>query len=573
MRLINEDSKHDPETEPYRSHYAARDILIEVQNDMNNALAKITDQESEAYRTYKHLLGFIYRDIGNACVFVEELDQGELYLQKCITLLQGIRTRPECVNAFLGANNQMGVILTKRNKFKQAHDALYAAIGVHEEFYIWTIDNNAPDAKPLSIQNLLNPSVTAIGEGCKEMNKLNTLTTYFMAQVNSKMGDARASAYYCHRTLKRQLQFSDFEHIDWALNAATLSQYYFNCNRHTESRHHMAAAQYMLDQHEAQMFQPGMSDEERAAVRETFHHRSADVMRCWAKYGLNLLLESKNRLMALSDVSNRHPLADFMGEIQTKYCLFESLRLDKYESVITDQYLLTFEDAKPVFVAVQAWLNGAKKYYAAETEASQYAKIVQDLAMLYKHLAFFESDESNQCKMHKRAADQLEGVLGLLNETYYMSTCRELWFEVGSRYASMLDIKCDLKREAESRGQPSNPDKIILLCRKAIARFQSFIASYAVAKDSDELKPGLRADEMVSILLAYFECGRLFYKLSTLDRVLPIENTKNCLKYYRWLVDAYEADRPTYETRLKDEYGVSKEMTELLPLKIMKQMG
>jgi hypothetical protein len=34
--------------------------------------------------------------------------------------------------------------------------------------------------------------------------------------------------------------------------------------------------------------------------KETFRHRSADVARCWAKYGLNLLAFSQARLLRLA---------------------------------------------------------------------------------------------------------------------------------------------------------------------------------------------------------------------------------------------------------------------------------
>lgn len=118
-----------------------------------------------------------------------------------------------------------------------------------------------------------------------------------MAQIIGTMGDLHSSAIYCHTTLKRQLEYDDYEPIDWALNSATLSQYFFANNRYTESRHHLAASMYMMDKHEQQMFTPDMSEDQKGAIRETFHHRSADIMRCWAKYGLNLLLDSKNRLL------------------------------------------------------------------------------------------------------------------------------------------------------------------------------------------------------------------------------------------------------------------------------------
>lgn len=237
--------------------------------------------------------------------------------------------------------------------------------------------------------------------------------------------------------------------------------------------------------------------------------------------------------------------------------------------MITDQYLLMFDDAKPVFLATQSWLNRAKEYYTAETEASENAKIVQDLALSYKYLVFFEFDESNQCKMHKRRIDLLEDLLEQLNETYYLSTCRELWYELGIAYSALLDIKLDLhERVKYAEPNPNALSKINLLCHKSIAKFQSYIASYS-DKTTLELKPGLTDEEMEPIMFAYFDCGRLFYKLTTPDRTMQIENTRNSLRYYQLLVNAWESNKKLQQ-RMKAEYGVCKEMTTLLPLKIKK---
>ena len=41
-------------------------------------------------------------------------------------------------------------------------------------------------------------------------------------------GETELSATYCHSTLQRQLQLKQFNPMEWALNAATLSQYYIN---------------------------------------------------------------------------------------------------------------------------------------------------------------------------------------------------------------------------------------------------------------------------------------------------------------------------------------------------------
>lgn len=290
-KLVEEDSKLDPETEPYRSHYAAREVLIEIQNNLKNSLNDVTDPESADHRTYTHILGYIYKDTGRICVWTDEFAAGEQYLKKCLELLGPHRMDAECVNAYLGALNQIGILWSNRHNATESHRYLLEAKSLYEEF-------KATGQRPLTIYDIFGTrDEIETGKGADVLEKTHTLTLYYLAQIVGTLGDMHMSAAYCHTTLKRQLEYDDYEPIDWSLNAATLSQYFFNRNRNTESRHHLAAAQHMLDRHERTMYTPGMNEDQRAAVLETFHHRSSDVMRCWAKYGLNLLVESKNRLM------------------------------------------------------------------------------------------------------------------------------------------------------------------------------------------------------------------------------------------------------------------------------------
>lgn len=106
-KLVEEDSKHDPETAPYRSHYAARAILIELQNNLKNVLNEFSSDDEDA-RTFTYILGFIYKDTGRICVWIDELSSGEEYLQKCIELLEPFKLEPECIGAYLGALNHIG---------------------------------------------------------------------------------------------------------------------------------------------------------------------------------------------------------------------------------------------------------------------------------------------------------------------------------------------------------------------------------------------------------------------------------------------------------------------------------
>lgn len=59
----------------------------------------------------------------------------------------------------------------------------------------------------------------------------------------------------------------------------------------------MAAATQILLEHEHNMVKPGMSVDDKKSSEDNFQHRLADVNRCWVKYGLNLMSESRDRLL------------------------------------------------------------------------------------------------------------------------------------------------------------------------------------------------------------------------------------------------------------------------------------
>lgn len=67
----------------------------------------------------------------------------------------------------------------------------------------------------------------------------------------------------------------------------------------------MAAATQILDEYEKVMIKSEMTDDEKKATEETFNHRSADVVRCWVKYALNLMSDSRERLLEEHDVSSK----------------------------------------------------------------------------------------------------------------------------------------------------------------------------------------------------------------------------------------------------------------------------
>lgn len=313
-KLVEEESKNDPPTEPFKSHYLAKDILVEMQNNIKNTLGGYEAiSQTAAVELYKFILGHIIIDLGKICVFTEELSAGEKYLEQGIELLAKYRNHPSAVCPYVYGLNQIGILWSNRGDMKKAKECLVLAESVYNVF-------KASDKAPLTIYDIFGTiEEIEVGKGAAKLEKINTLTLFYLAQVFGNEGDLHKSAVYCHTTLRKQLELKEYDSIDWALNAATLSQYFCTNNRYKEvrtqvvledngkwrsmdlfsfqARHHLAAATHILNVFQKVMIEPEMSEDEKKAIAEVFKHRSADVSRCWAKYGLNLLSDSRERLL------------------------------------------------------------------------------------------------------------------------------------------------------------------------------------------------------------------------------------------------------------------------------------
>lgn len=227
--LIVEKSKLDPETEPFKSHYEAKDILVELARTLKNHIEqKDENVTSEDIETLHLILAHITVDLGKVHNFTEELSTGEKYLNDALDLLKDRETHPAAICAILSVLNESGILWVNRGDTEKAKTFLTNAETIYDTF-------KESKLEPLSIHDLFNGnSSSENGQGEKLLEKLNVMTLFYLAQVFGSLGDLGKSAVYCHTTLKKQLLQDEYEPIDWALNAATLSQYFCTNDRYTE---------------------------------------------------------------------------------------------------------------------------------------------------------------------------------------------------------------------------------------------------------------------------------------------------------------------------------------------------
>lgn len=526
------------------------------------------------------MIAITHLNIGILQADVQDMEIAKEYFMRCINLLEECKLTPEGILPAISANNQMGIIYAQQGSYQEARDYLEQAESMYIKF---TKDVRFDPVHMVTIMGIQEIEGELSAKNILE--KLHTLTLYYLAQVCRELDDKCNFALYCHRTLSKQLSqnkiMQDLDYVEWALNAATISQYFIENDKFPQARHHLAAASCVLEKYSEILKAKGTKEtsETIAAEYENYFHRSADVARCWAKYGIALLSTSKERLMKSAeqeDESNDSKHAEVSNEVCKSPHVSETIENPKFVdlepeleviiSEITDKYLLDFDDAKPVFLNVRKWLNKAKLYYSFENHASDYARIAQDMSQAFKYLAFYEENEDRQAKMHKRRIDSLEEVSQGLSPRFYRVICREIWLELAETYSEILDIKIDRLQALNEKPTDQMVAKIERLARSSIKHYQLYVNSLEMRESNDGVASFSYA-ELYQALYSYFHIGRLYNKIITSVLEQKIENIQKSLEAYSFVANYYDKHPDIQEEFKKYEFiKLSKEFVTLLPL-------
>src|SRR6218665_3664979 len=581
LKLTDETSKSDPEDDPYKSMYKARElwlILKEKVEKNRNSAVEVSD--------WLFLEAAVHLKLGVNYMETEEKPAGETYLKQSISLLESEKTSFKGCNIVQSALNQLGILFTERRNPEKGLEYLLEAESLYKKFREnvggapWSVD----DLFAIQSYSDSEQQKEAFVQKCTDgFESTYTHTVYYLAQVYGKMDNSELSAAYCQETLHRQLDVNKYQPIDWSMNAATLSQFYFSCNNFVMARHCMASAEFILreagDQGASLRVEPTPGESQVSLNdRERIPKAWADLYRCLVKYGMALLEHSMDRLfkkLALDDISdhnqNEGSPSDQERDLKEKdkenSRKFFNLELTSVENQITDAPVCTFDEARLVFLKTQTWINSAKEFYILDGHCSDHVEIIRDHSQLFKLLAFFEPDLERQCKMHKRRADMLEAILKQLNRQYYLLVCRQLMFELGEIYSAMLDNKLAAIESSDDPPSDHACKKINQLSRQSIDHFQAFVESY---KGTDGKMPEQFQDmDERPVLIAHFYTGRLFSKFIESDIVEHLKNMKRSMDHYNVLVKYCQKNQSARE-KVKNELSICEEMVMLLPAKMDK---
>lgn len=563
-KLVDVDSCSDPATEPYRSKYEARRILKELLEDLSRVEFGDAPRKDFIRAVAKYELGVIATD-------TEEVSLGQEYLEECLRIVGEERyADPESRLAVVSALNQLGIVHVRRGDATKALEYLKKA----EAIYAKVSASPEEIAKTVNLADLFLPDpaaeraeATQHGTTNQNFELANAHTLYYLAQVYENLGENAKAAMYCHSTLKKELTLENFDSIDWSINAATLSQFFIARGDFAAGRHLLACASHVLNEYQKKLdAETTTSPEEKAEKEDKLRHRFADVARCWAKYGLFLLIASREQLTDSKTASGK---PNGLGADKKPHVLIKSPEVSQIEEGITDKLVTDFEGARPVFLKSQKWLEEAKQYYTLKDHATDYIEVVQEMSKLYRELATFELAPDRKCKMHKRRIDMHEEVLKEVNPRYYLGLCRQIMFELGEVYSEMMSLKLAALPPAVSPQSPA-VKKVNSIIDKAIRHYTSFLDT--IKDPSGKFPEPLPEDLARPVLVAHFYIGRLYSSIIAQEPREQFENFEKTKEHYEF-VQEYCKRVPEHEQLVKDELQIITELLQLIPAKLQQMMS
>ncbi|XP_008576692.1 PREDICTED: KIF1-binding protein isoform X1 [Galeopterus variegatus] len=585
----------NPEKEPYKSKYGARALLEDVKALLGPAPEDEDErpQAEDGSGAGDHALGLpsevveaegpaaqqavrlavIEFHLGVNHIDTEELSAGEEHLVKCLRLLRRYRLSHGCISLYIQAQNNLGILWSERGEIETAQAYLESSEALYKQYMK---EIGSPPLDP-SEHFLPEEEKLTEQERSKRFEKVYTHNLYYLAQVYQHMEMFEKAAHYCHSTLKRQLEHNAYHPIEWAINAATLSQFYINKLCFMEARHCLSAANVIFGQ-TGKIPVTEDTPEAEGSVPELYHQRKGEIARCWIKYCLTLMqnaqlsmqdnigeldLDKQSELRAL-----RKKELDEEESIRKKAVQFGTGELCDAISAVEEKvsYLrpLDFGEARELFLLGQHYVFEAKEFFQIDGYVTDHTEVVQDHSALFKVLAFFETDMERRCKMHKRRIAMLEPLIVDLNPQYYLLVNRQIQFEIAHAYYDMMDLKVAIADKLR------DPDvhiikKINNLNKSALKYYQLFLDSL---RDPNKVFPEhIGEDVLRPAMLAKFRVARLYGKVITADPKKELENLATSLEHYKFIVD-YCEKHPEAAQEIEVELELSKEMVSLLPTKM-----
>ena len=373
-----------------------------------------------------------------------------------------------------------------------------------------------------------------------------TLTIFYYAQAFTKLGFRKKAIKYCSLTLKRQIEFNEFELKDALVNCINLSDFYMENQHYAQAEYILISAISLLPDDVTK------KKKLRAALQNQL-----------GKYFLERLKFAVMRLKEQVFISESESLYNIVNK---KIFTFNTLNIVWPQ--IKD--VVNIEQAKSLFRLANTQFKKALTYYKIETHVAENIQICQNISQLYKLLISFEVDNNRIFAMEERRINILKPIFNSINYKVYVMQWQEVSLELAEIYCEIFESNYELIRVKKKKINAKEIDEINRHGEKSIFYYQDIIDYIVNEYNKEKIK---KIEDFITIITIKSNIARLYSKLIFLDDIQKrADSLKKSLEIYREIYKLLNESKNIFGFReeLQENLLMCEEMIGMLPVKIEK---
>lgn len=196
-------------------------------------------------------------------------------LETALNLISEYIHQPQVTFLYLRIINNLSYILSRTNELQRAKELLEA-----------NIDSLATAPLIYSTEDLFNRKIIDSSDDNKRFSKLVINNMQMLCWLYEKLGLYDLYAAMQHKSLQKQIDLADGDPLNWATRCCRLANLFLTQHNWSQARHHLSAAEAVLDRLELQV-----------NTNSELNKAQALLASSWVQFGLQLFATSKEKML------------------------------------------------------------------------------------------------------------------------------------------------------------------------------------------------------------------------------------------------------------------------------------
>ena len=373
-----------------------------------------------------------------------------------------------------------------------------------------------------------------------------TLTIFYYAQAFTKLGFKKKAIKYCSITLKRQIEFNEYDLKDALINCINLSDFYMGNQYYAQAEYILISAMSLLPE--------DLNKKKRLR---------ASIQNQLGKYFLERLRFAIERIKEQVFISDNDELSSIVNKR-----IFTINSLNIVWPKIDD--VKNLEQAKSLFRLSNTQFKKALDYYKMDGYVTENIQINMDISQLYKLLIQFENDNNRVFLMEERRINLLEPIYNAINHKVYIIQWQEVSIELAEIYSEIFESNYELLRLRQKKVTSKEIEEINSKGEKGLFYYNDIIKYIEEEYNKDEEK---KVEDFITIITIKSNMARIYSKLIyNKDIKKRVEALKKSLNMYQEVYNHLKSSTSFFNERpeLQENLKMCEEMIGMLPIKIDK---